>query len=117
LARLKPVIEAAIPQLHGTHDYDDLVAMVMVGRLKLWAFENSFALSEVIAYPKQKHYHVFLAGGRLDDFVKATPQVLREARQLGCARITETGRLGFLRKLKNVGFKEMYHTMGLEIEP
>ena len=115
LERLAPVIHATIPRLNGTHTYDDLVGMILHGRVKFWALENSFALTEVVEYPRLKCYHIFLAGGRLDEFVKATPQVVAEAKRLGCTRLTQTGRKGFERALRSAGWEITHTTMSLEI--
>ncbi len=74
LDKYRPELEAAMEHNGGTHTFDDLTAMVLQGQLRLWHTEKSIALTEVIEYPRQKHYHVFAAGGDLDDIVATIPK-------------------------------------------
>jgi hypothetical protein len=115
--RFRPDLEAAMEHNGGTHTFDDLTAMVLQGRLRLWATDKSIALTEIIEYPRQKHYHVFAAGGDLDDIVATIPQVEQAARDAGCCKLTISGRRGWVRALAEHGWTEQFTTCVRSIEP
>ena len=116
LDKYRPELEAAMEHNGGTHSFDDLTAMVLQGRLRLWHTEKSIALTEVIEYPRQKHYHVFAAGGDLDDIVATIPQIEQAARDAGCCKLTISGRRGWVRALVPQGWTEQFATCVRSIE-
>lgn len=115
--KFRPDLEAAMSHNGGTHTFDDLTSMVMQGRLRLWVTEKSIALTEVIEYPRQKHYHVFAAGGDLDDIVATIPQIEQAARDAGCCKLTLSGRRGWVKALAPQGWTEQFATCVRSIEP
>lgn len=117
LDRFRPELEAAMDHNGGTHTFDDLTAMVLQGRLRMWTTENSIALTEVIEYPRQKHYHVFAAGGDLGEIVATIPQVEQAARDAGCCKLTVSGRRGWVRALASEGWAEQFTTCVRSLEP
>jgi hypothetical protein len=117
LDKYRPELEAAMEHNGGTHSFDDLTAMVLQGRLRLWHTEKSIALTEVIEYPRQKHYHVFAAGGDLDDIVATIPQIEQAARDAGCCKLTISGRRGWVRALTPHGWTEQFATCVRSIAP
>lgn len=117
LDRFRPELEAAMAHNGGTHTFDDLTAMVLQGRLRMWTTENSIALTEIIEYPRQKHYHVFAAGGDLGEIVATIPQVEQAARDAGCCKLTISGRRGWVRPLTSEGWVEQFTTCVRSLEP
>ena len=116
LDQFRPELEATMEHNGGTHTFDDLTAMVLQGRLRIWTTENSIALTEVIEYPRQKHYHVFAAGGALDEIVATIPQVAQAARDAGCCKLTISGRRGWVRALAQDGWTEQFTTCVRSLE-
>jgi hypothetical protein len=92
LDRFRPELEAAMEHNGGTHTFDDLTTMVLTGRLRLWSTKNSVALTEIVEYPRQKHYHVFAAGGDLTEIVDEIPTIEQAARDLSLIHISEPTR-------------------------
>lgn len=117
LDRFRPELEAAMEHNGFTHTFDDLVVMVLQGRLRMWTTENSIALTEVIEYPRQKHYHVFAAGGEIAEIVETIPQVEQAARDAGCCKLTISGRRGWVRALANHGWTEQFTTSVRSLDP
>ena len=115
LDRLRPVIENALPYTHKTHEFDDIVAMVMSGSVRLWTTPGSFLIVERVAYPRKVHYHIFLAGGDLDELRSLHKEVIAAAKADGADAITLTGRPGWTRALFNWGWQPVYTTMMLEV--
>lgn len=109
-------IEAALRYADGTHTYDDIVQMVLQNRLVWWPLDNSsFMLTEVISYPRQGHYHVFLAGGDLDTIRATQSDLINAAKLAGCSKLTLGGRRGWVKALHQLGWTEHCTVMGLDI--
>ena len=115
LQRLRPVMERALPYTHRTHELDDLVLMLIQGRARLWTTPNSFCIVEKVLYPRQVNYHVFLAGGDMDELRGLHEQIIAAARDDGATAVTLTGRRGWVRALAAWGWEEVYATMRLDI--
>jgi hypothetical protein len=115
LERLKREIERSLVYTYGTHTFDDIVLMVMQGRVRLWTTPGSFMLVEQVAYPQQVHHHIFLAGGVLEELVSLHEPVIAVAREAGACRLTITGRRGWVKALETWGWREAHTTVGLEI--
>lgn len=112
LDRFRPELEAVMDHNGGTHTFDDLTMMVLQGRLRLWSTKNSVALTEIVEYPRQKHYHVFAAGGDLTEMLDTIPQLEQAARDAGCCKLTLSGRRGWAK----VGWTEQFTTCVRSIE-
>lgn len=112
MERFRPELEAAMGHNGGTHTFDDLTLMVLQGRLRLWSTANSVALTEIVEYPRQKHYHVFAAGGDLTEMLDTIPQLEQAARDAGCCKLTLSGRRGWAK----VGWTEQFTTCVRSIE-
>lgn len=112
LERCRPWIEAALEYTGGTHDYEDIVAAVLEGRMQLWPGQRSAAVTELLQYPKKLSLHVFLAGGDMDEILFAFHDASAWARSQGCADMTTTGRLGWERVLQREGWTKIMVTMG-----
>jgi hypothetical protein len=116
MQRLRPVMERALPYTHRTHELNDLVVIVMQGRARLWTTANSFCIVERVVYPRQVVYHVFLAGGDLDELRGLHEEISAAARADGAEAVTLTGRRGWVKALAAWGWKEEYATMRLDLK-
>jgi hypothetical protein len=115
LDRHRHHIEAALDYAQHSHTFDDVVAMVLQGRLRLWSLPNSVMLTEVITYPRYQTYHMFLGGGDLQEILAMHPQVEQAAREAGCTKLSVTGRQGWVRALKNHGWTPAHVTCTKEL--
>jgi hypothetical protein len=116
LDRLRPAVMKALPYTHRTHEFNDLVAMVIKGEVRLWTTPRSFLIVERVVYPRRTHYHIFLAGGDLDELRGLHDQVIAAARADGVQALTLTGRRGWVRALLDWGWEEVYSTIMLDLE-
>lgn len=89
----------AIEYTHGTHNEDDIIIMVLAGKLKLWEGARSAMLTEFCQFPRMKTLNVFIGGGDLEELQEMEKQLVPFARENGCARITGCGRLGWTKSL------------------
>lgn len=94
-ARVRDIMLPSIERTYGTHDEDSVVAMLMVGKARLWVFENSACITEVIEYPLVKAFNLWLIGGKLDEVLAQEPVMAAYAAGIGCRRITAGGRDGW----------------------
>jgi hypothetical protein len=116
LERHRDKIEDTLARTYGTHTFDDLCIMVMQGRVRLWSLENSFIVTELVVYPQEKHMHVWLAGGDLDEIKAMQGVVLEVAKLEGCSKMTLSGRRGWIKAIADIGWKEAHTSMYYQIE-
>jgi hypothetical protein len=100
-------IEAALAEGLGAHTFADVCVMALSGRLHWWSVGGSFALTEIVAYPREAHYHIFLGGGDLPDLLGLWEAAQKVARDAGCSRITIAGRPGWAKVLNGHGFRQV----------
>lgn len=105
-AHCREAMLEAIARCEGTHTEDDVLAMLLHGKLKLLRENNSGIVLEVIEYPRVKVLHCFLAAGDLKDVLKLEERLPEIAKSLGCSRITLCGRHGWRRILPDRGWKD-----------
>jgi hypothetical protein len=115
--RCKRWIEAALPYACGTHTIEDLEREIWSGRLTLIALARSALIVEIIAYPRLRALHIFLAGGDLGELKAFVDGAMPELARLNrCSRITIAGRKGFSRALRDIGFEEKWVVLTKEIQ-
>lgn len=111
LARCRRWIEGALKYADGTHTFDDVAAGVLSGRFQIWPLEQGVIVTEILAYPRAKTVHIFLAGGDLGELLGALPQIEDWGRRHGCAAISLCGRKGWLRVMGARGWRQSRVTM------
>lgn len=111
ISERKHLIADALEFTGGTHTLDDIVAMIVSGRLHWWPLENSFMITEVVSYPQAKHLNVFLAGGDLNEIKLMNEALKNTALTLGCECVILSGRRGWVKALSDIGWKESHTTM------
>ncbi len=116
LERHRPQIEEAMDRGVRTHSFDDICDMVIRGQLTPRFFgEDTFILASIAEHPQAKHYHVFLAGGDLRVLMSAKDDLIRDAKNAGCSRITINGRVGWAKVLEKIGARHTYTMLAMEI--
>lgn len=111
-SRCRPWIEAALPWCYGTHTIEDVERQIAEGRLQFWPGERCACVTEIIEYPRLKALNFFLIGGDLDELLnKMEPAVIAWAKSLGCTRVASTGRKGWSKALKPLGYEHVLYTM------
>jgi hypothetical protein len=114
-ARCAPWIEAALER-DGTHDLEDVLAMVLADEAQFWPGESSAVVTEVLTLPKVKALHVWLAGGEMEELLgKMLPAIEDFARRAGCDRFSVAGREGWERALRSKGFSPAWRVVAKEL--
>ena len=101
--RIKGHAEAAMAY-YPTHDWDDVLALLVAGKLQLWTGRDSVMMTEVVEYPKLSACRVFLAGGKLEDVIEMAAALEIEAAAIGCSRLEMAGRAGWREIGKRLGW-------------
>jgi len=100
------LIERALKHAGGSHTFADVVEFVRAGQMFFWPGENSCLVTEFVQYPRQRLLHVFLAAGDMDEIKQMEPSLRTFANGVKCDAISLTGRRGWVRALKDLGFEE-----------
>lgn len=106
-------IEAALEYCHGTHSIEDIKAGIALGHFMLWPGNKSAAITEVHEYPRARFFHIFLAGGDLDELRSMVPMWQAFAQSIGCSRVTLCGRRGWERALREQGWEASLVCLGI----
>lgn len=111
----RDLLESAIVHCGGTHLFEDVVDMVETGQMFFWPAEKSCLVTEVVDYPRKRLLHVFLAAGSLEEIKRMEPSIRAYGEYLGCDAVTLSGRKGWTKALKDMGYAHVHTTMGREI--
>lgn len=113
--RCKPWIEAALEHGGGTHTYQDVLDGITSGRMQLWPAPRGCAVTEIVVYPRTQTLHVFLAGGEMDQLFDMIEDAAAWGRKQGCVKMTLSGRIGWQRAMKDLGWKPTMVVMEKDI--
>lgn len=113
--RCKGWIEDALEYSNGTHDIADIQEGVESGRFQFWPGKNSAVITEIYVYPKKKVFHIFLAGGRMDELLEMWDSIEIYAKVVGCSSLSVSGRKGWTRVLESRGAKHLCTTVIKEL--
>lgn len=111
LGAYRQQIEAALAYGGGTHLFEDVVEAVRDGRMQAWVNGDSIAITEIIAYPRKRVLHAFLAGGSMRGVLDMIDSAAAWGRAQGCTAFTIAGRKGWLRVLGRRGWTGTLHLM------
>lgn len=108
-------IAAAIAKGGSVHTLDSIVLKLLRGELIWFPMPNGFMALEVIEYPSARHMNVALAGGNLHEIYDHHDKLIEVSRQAGCSSLVLSGRRGWVRALRDLGWQEIYTAMALPI--
>ncbi len=117
-----PLLMKAHHTANGIMDEDDLLNEIASGRMALWVI---FRDEEIVAafttrvsqFPKIRVMHVdWVGGSRMREWIDlAMMEIVKHAKDEGCARLEATGRGAWLRWVGKRGWSEMHITYGMEV--
>ena len=99
LERLAHHIEAALAYSGDTHSLLHVVDAIKDGSAQFFPLENSVIVTEIIDYPQMSVCRIWLAGGEMEELLKAEKKIVEWARGLGCSGMEIIGRKGWERQL------------------
>ena len=67
----RPAIEKALEAMGGMFQQDDVLKLILNGKMHFWVEKNAFAITEVEQYPRKRFLNIFHAGGDLEAVIAA----------------------------------------------
>lgn len=105
LRKHKAEINEALAYTGFSYSFHHVVLRVMTGDLDCFVFPNSVIMAEVVEAPNFKSYGIYIAAGDLQEILDAEDLMLAEARLRGCRYLSMTGRRGWEKPLKQMGWQ------------
>jgi hypothetical protein len=94
--KVEKILEPAL-EYDKTYNIEDVADCISKGTMQLWPTNGSAVVTQVQTFPRMKVLHIFLAGGNLEELETLTPHIQKFAEDMGCRKITLTGRKGWSR--------------------
>jgi len=90
----------------GSHQrIEDVERSLAEGRAHLLTLPDCCFVVEIAAYPAATACQVMWGAGELDAIVDAAPRLHAWARRQGCTEMLVEGRAGWVRALKDIGYR------------
>lgn len=115
LERFKVDIIKALSYTDNAYYYDNVVGDILQGRVHFYPLSKSFIIAYKVDSPNFSCYHIWLAGGELQELIEFVPNLQHNAKQLKCKYVTLAGRLGWTKALKHQGWKHTLNHLALEV--
>jgi len=109
------LLQSALDLSGGTHTFEDVVEAVDEGLMQFWPASESCLVTQLVVYPQVRAVHIFLAAGNLEQIKDFDESLDDFARQLDANFITLSGRKGWQRTLKDIGYETSHVTMYKEV--
>lgn len=116
LDRCRKWIEDALEYSAGTHTFDDIQAEVIAGSMQLWPAPKGCLVTQILEFPRRRLLHVFLGGGNLEQLADMHKDVIVWAKAQGCDGATISGRAGWERAFKSIGWTPLNRTLLLDFD-
>ena len=100
LAEMLSAVEGATPE--------QVKALLVAGHAQLWLGKQSCVLTQVLETPAERIFHVWSAGGELNEILALLPGGEAWARGMGCTVMSVNTRRGSSRPLRKRGFEAVY---------
>jgi hypothetical protein len=94
--KVEKILERAL-KYDDTYNIEDVADCISNGTMQLWPTDKSAIVTQLQVFPRMKVLHVYLAGGNLQDLEMLAPHIQKFAEDMGCRKITLTGRRGWSR--------------------
>lgn len=102
-ARWRPKIAAACDGAH--HTIDSIEGSLACGRAHLLTLPDCCFVVELADYPQARACQVMWAAGALEAVVAGAPRLHAWAKAQGCTEMLVEGRAGWIRALKDIGYR------------
>lgn len=110
-----PFIIDSVAFSDGTYTADDIYKFVKEKKMQLWVvYKNPgicccAVITEITIYPRQKRLNIlFLGGVGLDKWLHKIDEIMQWGREMGCFCVQVYGRDGWVKALKDYGFKKTH---------
>lgn len=91
-----------------THHLSDVEAMIADGSAQLWECDGGAAVTEIVAFPRERWLTIWLTGGDMEKlFAETLPDIEAYARVERCHKVVLGGRKGWKKALSPHGYSEI----------
>jgi|TARA_B100001059_G_scaffold234318_1_gene276559 hypothetical protein len=105
--KYKDLIEKAIGYT-DSYTIDDVKYKIENGIASIWGGKQTVIITEFVVFPKKNVLHILCIAGDYEEVEEMFKSIEKYARSIGINKITGSGRKGWLRKVKHLGFKQEY---------
>lgn len=113
--KYRQAVQKALDYGKNSHTVENVRESIAKGDMFFHNFGNSFIVTEVHVFPQYYNLHGFLAGGQTEEIKQIMPILERKAKSVGCKYTTLTGRKGWQREFKDVGYTPTFFTLDKEL--
>ena len=111
MSQLPDLFAKALARAGNEHTFADIEAEARAGRMQLWPGDDALAVTQLRNTPKGKVLHILYAAGDGPELEEITEDMAFWAKAQGCASLTQTGRPGWVKRLKRRGWRTIQITM------
>lgn len=88
-------LQRAFAEMGHTHDLEDIVALVREGAMQSFVVRDTWAVTQILDFPKKRVLEVVLIVGNLDAVEEVFEQVFAFAKEQACDFVRAFGRGGW----------------------
>jgi hypothetical protein len=88
-------LQKALDQMGNTHSLEDILALIDSGEMQSFAQGDTWAVTQIVDFPRKRILELFLIVGDLKDFRGLYNLILAFAEEQGCALLRGYGRFGW----------------------
>lgn len=99
----------------NTQTYDEVCAKVISGDLEVFELNRSIIITETTRHSTFSVFHIFIAGGDLEEILASQDMLISEAKLRGCKYLSMSGRKGWERPLTAQGWNHKLSIMHMEV--
>lgn len=108
-----PGIKRAMERSFDVDTFEDLGHAIANGHVQVWGDEDALIITQIFNHPTT-HIHGWIATGKMAAVLELTEDILAWAYANSIHEATLNGRKGWLRVLKQRGWKPLTYTMHLD---
>jgi len=113
--KVEKILQPAL-EYDNTHNMQDVADCIDSCTMQLWPSDNSAVITQVQNFPRMKVLHIFLAGGNLEELEILAHHIQKFAEDMGCQKITLTGRRGWSRTfVSKFNMKPTHYWLSTEV--
>lgn len=114
--RCWPFLEPALAYAGNTFDRAHVWRRIFTEQAQLWPGTTAAIVTTIEEYPDgSKAVLGWLAGGEFEEVKRLQGEIRPWAKRMGCARVRVVGRKGWIRGLKEDGYREVATIMESEL--
>lgn len=112
------VLQDALDHGGNTHNLQDVALAILNEDAQLWVGREAILVTQIIDHPQVRMITSWLGGGDLDELVnELRPRAEEFGRANGCTRSALLSRDGWIRALRDEGYKPVARYLMKELAP